>query len=126
VGPEDGLRPAAQRPPGPPGGTAGRGAGGGRPRRLVAGAGPDDPRPGPSPSEAAAAAELAERVAAAVATLPEADREVLLLRNIDELPYEEVGMLLGVEPAAARKRYGRALIRLQQALADRGILGDQP
>ena len=81
--------------------------------------------PGPSPSEAAAAAELAERVAAAVAELPEADREVLLLRNIDELPYEEVGLLLGVEPAAARKRYGRALIRLQQALAERGIVGNE-
>ena len=29
------------------------------------------------------------------------------------LPYEEVGAALEVAPAAARKRYGRALLRLR-------------
>jgi RNA polymerase sigma-70 factor (ECF subfamily) len=68
------------------------------------------------------ARELAERVSQAVADLAEADREILLLRDADELPYEEIGCLLEIEPAAARKRYGRALIRLQQVLSERGIL----
>ncbi len=72
--------------------------------------------PGPSPSEAAEAAELAARVAAALETLPEADREILLLRQVDRLPYEEVGVLLGIDSAAARKRYGRALVRLERAI----------
>jgi hypothetical protein len=34
---------------------------------------------------------------------------------------EEVGCLLGIEPPAARKRYGRALVRLQAVLTD-GVL----
>jgi RNA polymerase sigma-70 factor (ECF subfamily) len=82
--------------------------------------------PGPSPSESAAARELAERVAGAVAGLDEADREVLLMRQAERLPYEEVGCLLGLTAEAARQRYGRALIRLRQALAAAGILGDTP
>jgi RNA polymerase sigma-70 factor (ECF subfamily) len=82
--------------------------------------------PGPSPSEAAAARELADRVAAAVADLDDADREVLLMRQAERLPYEEVACLLGVTAEAARQRYGRALIRLRRVLADHGITGDKP
>jgi RNA polymerase sigma-70 factor (ECF subfamily) len=77
---------------------------------------------GPSPSQALEARELAERVSRAVGGLAEADREVLLMRHAEELSYEEIGCLLGVELAAARKRYGRALIRLQKALTDHGVL----
>ena len=77
---------------------------------------------GPSPSQALQARELAERVSRAVGGLAEADREVLLMRHAEELPYEDIACLLGIEPAAARKRYGRALIRLQKALTDHGVL----
>ena len=35
---------------------------------------------------------------------------------------EEIALLLDVEPAAARKRYGRALIRLQKVLVKHGLL----
>jgi RNA polymerase sigma-70 factor (ECF subfamily) len=76
----------------------------------------------PSPSRAAQAKELAERVSRAVAELAEADREILLLRDADGLPYEEIALLLDIEPAAARKRYGRALIRLQKILTRWGIV----
>lgn len=81
--------------------------------------------PGPTPSEAAVAAETAGRVAEALEGLPEDDREILLMRQADGLPYEEVAELLGVTPAAARQRYGRALIRLQRILAEHGIVGDE-
>jgi RNA polymerase sigma-70 factor (ECF subfamily) len=77
---------------------------------------------GPSPSRPAAAREFAERVRQAVAGLAEADREILLMRHAEELSYEEIACLLEVTPAAARKRYGRALIRLQKALAEHGLL----
>jgi RNA polymerase sigma-70 factor (ECF subfamily) len=77
---------------------------------------------GPSPSQQMAAREFADRVARAVAQLAEADREILLMRHAEELPYEEIACLLEVEPAAARKRYGRALIRLQKVLSDHGLL----
>jgi RNA polymerase sigma-70 factor (ECF subfamily) len=77
---------------------------------------------GPSPSRAVQARELAERVSRAVADLAEGDREILLMRDVDELPYEEIACLLEIEPAAARMRYGRALIRLQKILSERGIV----
>lgn len=78
---------------------------------------------GPSPSQAAAGRELADRVSRAVAGLPDADREVLVMRHADGLPFAEAAVLLGITPAVARKRFGRALIRLQAALAAEGLLG---
>jgi RNA polymerase sigma-70 factor (ECF subfamily) len=82
---------------------------------------------GPSPSQEAEAREFAERVRRAVAGLAEADREILLMRHAETLSYEEIACLLTVEPAAARKRYGRALIRLQKVLAEHGLLeGEAP
>jgi RNA polymerase sigma-70 factor, ECF subfamily len=77
---------------------------------------------GPSPSQQLAAREFADRVALAVAQLAEVDREILLMRHAEELPYEEIACLLEIEPAAARKRYGRALIRLQKILSEHGLL----
>jgi RNA polymerase sigma-70 factor (ECF subfamily) len=77
---------------------------------------------GPSPSQALAARELADRVALAVAGLAEADRDILLMRHVEDLDYQEIACLLDVEPAAARKRYGRALLRLRKVLIDAGLL----
>ncbi len=79
---------------------------------------------GPTPSQAAEAREFEERVARAVGELPPADREVLLLRNADGLPFAEIGALMGIEPAAVRKRFGRALLRLRTALISAGLLED--
>lgn len=80
---------------------------------------------GPSPSQRFAQRELARRVRQAVDQLDAVDREILLMRNVEELPYEEIGCLLELNPAAARKRYGRALLRLRKSLADEGLLGSQ-
>ena len=77
---------------------------------------------GPSPSQQAEARERADRIAHAVSGLAEADREILLMRHAEELSYEEIACLLEITPAAARKRYGRALIRLQKVLSDNGLL----
>ena len=79
---------------------------------------------GPSPSQQAEALEFAERVGRAVAELSDADREILLMRHAEDLPYDEIACLLEIEPASARKRYGRALIRLQKTLTDHGLLKD--
>ena len=76
----------------------------------------------PSPSRILQARELAERVSCAVAELSERDREILLLREADDLSYAEIASLLEIDPATARKRYGRALIRLQQILTDHGLV----
>lgn len=77
----------------------------------------------PTPSQAAEARERDERIRRAVGRLSEADREILLMRHAEDLPFEEIACLLDVTAAAARKRFGRALIRLQKELADEGILG---
>jgi RNA polymerase sigma-70 factor (ECF subfamily) len=77
---------------------------------------------GSSPSRRLESQELARRVGQAVAHLSEPDREVLLMRHGQELPFEEIAQLLDIEPAAARKRFGRALLRLQTALTDQGVL----
>jgi RNA polymerase sigma-70 factor (ECF subfamily) len=77
---------------------------------------------GSSPSQRARAIELAECVSRAVSQLTPADREILLLRHGDDLPFEEIGCLLDIEPAAARKRFGRALIRLHKLLQELGLV----
>jgi RNA polymerase sigma-70 factor (ECF subfamily) len=80
---------------------------------------------GGSPSERLQAQELAQRIGAAVATLAERDREILLMRQVERLPYEEIACLLEIEATAARKRYGRALLRLRQVLVEVGLLEEQ-
>ena len=74
--------------------------------------------PHSSPSRQADRQEQARRVQEALARLAEADREVLLMRHYEDLPYEDIGCILGIEPAAARKRAGRALVRLHALLAE--------
>jgi RNA polymerase sigma-70 factor, ECF subfamily len=86
-------------------------------KRLVAG--------GESPSEGLERREQAARVGRALAQLAEPDREILLMRVLEELSYEEIGCLLDLNQAAARKRHGRALLRLHRILADDGLEGPQ-
>jgi RNA polymerase sigma-70 factor (ECF subfamily) len=71
---------------------------------------------GPSPSQQVAAGERARLVRQAVAQLPDTDREVLLMRTFEGLAYGEIACVLGIDPAAARKRHGRALLRLHDLL----------
>lgn len=77
---------------------------------------------GSTPSQQLSRREIARRVNEALVQLPEDDREILLMRNFEGLSYEEVGSALDITPAAARKRYGRALLRLQELLAENGLL----
>jgi RNA polymerase sigma-70 factor (ECF subfamily) len=70
----------------------------------------------PGPVQQLCRGELAAQIQQALSELSETDREVLLMRHVEELPYEDIGCLLGLEPAAARKRYGRALLRLRKTL----------
>ena len=79
-----------------------------------------------SPSRQLARGELVRRVRQALAGLSETDREVLLMRSVDELPYREIACILDLDPAAARKRYGRALLRLRRLLLDADLLEGLP
>jgi RNA polymerase sigma-70 factor (ECF subfamily) len=78
-----------------------------------------------TPSQQVDRADLARRLRRALAQLPEADREVLLMRNFEGLSYQEVAYLLDIDPAAARKRHGRALVRLHRILFEGGLTESQ-
>lgn len=80
---------------------------------------------GSSPSQRLQRRELEDRLHVAFAQLPDADREILLLRAVEGLSYQEVGYLLVIEPAAARKRHGRALVRLHKILFEDGMTESQ-
>jgi RNA polymerase sigma-70 factor (ECF subfamily) len=81
---------------------------------------------GSTPSQRLDKSETARRVRDAVASLPETDREVLLMRDFEGLSNQEVAYLLGLDPATASKRHGRALLRLRQALLADGLTGPTP
>ena len=81
---------------------------------------------GPSASGRMRKKEAARIVHEALAKLADADREIILLHNFEGLTSNESAELLGIMPAAARKRYGRALLRLRQLLIDHGLEEFEP
>lgn len=72
--------------------------------------------------------ERAEQIAILEKTLSEMnelDREVIALRNFEELSNIETAKILEIEPAAASKRYLRALKRLREIMESaKGLNGD--
>jgi RNA polymerase sigma-70 factor (ECF subfamily) len=70
-----------------------------------------------SPTEAVRREETRARVLAAFEQLDPTDREILSLRHFEGLSNEDAALELGIEPAAASKRYVRALQRLRPALS---------
>jgi RNA polymerase sigma-70 factor (ECF subfamily) len=75
----------------------------------------------PSPSQRAIAQERVKRLSEQLARLSPPDREILEMRIFQGLAYEVIGQTLAIEPAAARKRYGRALLRLRVLLLAEGL-----
>ena len=69
-----------------------------------------------SPSHAAQRSEALAQLRETLDQLDPTDREVLALRHFEELSNHEVAALLGIQSAAASKRYVRALERLKEAL----------
>jgi RNA polymerase sigma-70 factor (ECF subfamily) len=80
---------------------------------------------GSTPSQQVARREMARRVSQAVGKLPEADQEILLLRTYEGLSNQEVAYVLGLDPAAASKRHGRAVLRLHRLLVEGGLTESQ-
>jgi RNA polymerase sigma-70 factor (ECF subfamily) len=70
-----------------------------------------------SPTQAAVRAERMLRLQEALNTLDPIDREVLSLRHFEQLNRAETAQVLGIEEAAAAKRYVRALKRLKEVMA---------
>ena len=72
-----------------------------------------------SPSRAAVRDEHAHALAEALETLREDQRRVIELRELDGLPFEDVGAVLGRSAEAARKLHMRALLQLGRTLGAR-------
>lgn len=72
--------------------------------------------PGSTPSARLRRQEMHHWVRAALANLSEPDREVLLLRFLEELSAPEVAAVLEISEEAAKKRVLRALQRLRDLL----------
>jgi RNA polymerase sigma factor (sigma-70 family) len=62
--------------------------------------------------------QLARRVERAMATLPEEQRAVLVLRAYHDLDYQEIAQALGIEVGTVKSRLGRARLALRQVLAE--------
>jgi RNA polymerase sigma factor (sigma-70 family) len=70
----------------------------------------------PSPFEATAAGELERRIERALASLPAASREVLLLVGVADLDHSDAADVCGITPQALRQRLHRARALLTRAL----------
>jgi RNA polymerase sigma-70 factor (ECF subfamily) len=70
-----------------------------------------------SPSGVAQRAEAMAQLQQTLDRLDPIDREVLALRHFEELSNHEAAAVLGIQTAAASKRYIRALERLKDALS---------
>jgi RNA polymerase sigma-70 factor, ECF subfamily len=72
--------------------------------------------PRPSPFEETAASELERRLERALASLPAASREVLLLVAVEGLTPSEAATVCGITPEALRQRLSRARALLSRRL----------
>lgn len=78
----------------------------------------------PSPEAEAERRELRDAVRQGLSELPESQREILLLREIGQLSYEEIARQLALEPGTVKSRIFRARKRLCEILIKDGNLSD--
>lgn len=74
----------------------------------------------PTPEERAVSGDGLRRLLAPLATLPERQREILLLRVVDQLSADEVAAVLGMTPGAVRVAQHRALRALRRTMGVSG------
>ncbi len=72
----------------------------------------------PNPGEEAVTQELVERVEAAMEKLSPAHREILTLRNVRNLSYEEIAARLDLSLGTVKSRIARARDALKQSLGE--------
>jgi RNA polymerase sigma-70 factor (ECF subfamily) len=73
------------------------------------------------PERAAAASELRPVLEAAIAALPEAQREVFLLREMAGIPFHEIARMTGAPEPTVKSRMRYALESLRTRLTAAGI-----
>ena len=71
--------------------------------------------------------DLRESLASAIAELPQQQREMIVLRDIQGLSYEEIGQVLCLESGTVKSRLSRARENLRKKLLQSGnIFGTSP
>jgi RNA polymerase sigma-70 factor (ECF subfamily) len=63
--------------------------------------------------------EIGKRVHQAIAELPPVDRELIVLKHLEELSFEEAAIVLGISTSAIYSRYYRAIEKLHNLLNER-------
>lgn len=71
---------------------------------------------GPRPDRALYQREINEHVARALSALPDRYREVIVLRDLQQLSYEEIEKILNIPGGTVRSRINRARTALQEML----------
>ena len=79
----------------------------------------DPPDPGPGTEAQIMAREDRERLRAAIAGLPEEQRDALVLTQLEGLSYERAAALLQVTEGTVKSRVNRAKARLREMLRNR-------
>jgi RNA polymerase sigma-70 factor (ECF subfamily) len=77
----------------------------------------------PSPAARVEQEETAAQLQAAIDQLEETFRTVLVLRDIDEMSYAEIGHVLELAPGTVKSRLFRARLQLRQHLEQMGFTG---
>ena len=80
----------------------------------------DAPDPAPSPHETAERRELRQEIRDALQELSPEHRQVLILREIHQLSYEEIGRALSLDAGTVKSRIHRARESLRKILTARG------
>jgi RNA polymerase sigma-70 factor (ECF subfamily) len=92
----------------------------GRRRREVLPLGNHEPLDHARPFDVLCRREVAALVTRALAELPEALREVLVLRHYEELNFEQIARLTGTPASTLKSRFAVALTRLRARLEELG------
>ncbi|HEY6105676.1 MAG TPA: RNA polymerase sigma factor [Anaeromyxobacteraceae bacterium] len=85
---------------------------------------PEPAAPDPAPDRAAESALLRPKLEAALAALPEEQREVFLLREYAGLPFQEIARVTGAPENTVKSRMRYALEGLRRALQAMGVAPD--
>lgn len=80
-----------------------------------------EPDKGPDPGRLAHSTELSRQISDALATLSPEDRAVVVMREIQQLPYDEIAKSIGVPLGTLKARLHRARERLRGKLTRAGV-----
>lgn len=76
------------------------------------------PDSAPGPEERVLHEEKQRILSDAMQALPEEQREILVLRVVNDLPYEKIAEILGIQLGTVKSRLARARLQLKKILAD--------